>query len=244
MPTLRTTLAPMRRGRRTLAVTAACLVAIGCGAQPALATPPPHDMLTGNEYTLLSAARLGLEAALSESEPNWVVAAQNACLTVTFGRPTSLLTTQKASCLSFVRLRVASVTFSAAYDRCARRGAKRATPCRAQLYGRLAGDAASAYAGELRANRAIFARGFRGACVTVMGSTPAQLEDTHKLVASTRRLAADWRLLVAINERRASPRRLKQERIDGDSTAVSRNLRLVLQAPTRADLSSCPHQTD
>lgn len=226
-----------------LAGAVAGLVALGCGAPPALAASPPRGMLTGNEYALLSAARLGLESALSERQPNWVAAAQNACLTVTFGPSTPLLASQKASCLRSVGLRVALATFTAAYDRCARGGSKRAILCRAPLYKELARDAASAYTGEVRAQRAIVERGFTGACVTALGSTPMQLDDAHKLVASTRKLSADWNLLAGIVKGQTARSKLKPDRIERDTTLVRNDIRSVSRDYPPADLSSCPHQT-
>ena len=225
-----------------LSIAAAGLLAIGCCAPPALAASAPQGTLTGNEYTLLSAARLGLDSALSERQPNWVAAAQNACLTVTFGPSTQLLASQKATCLGSVRLRVALATFTPAYDRCARRGEKRRVLCLAPLYRGLADDAASAYAGALTAQRAILKRGFASACVDVLGSTRAQLGDARKLVASTRKLSADMRLLVGIVDRQAPRGRLKQDQIERDTGVVRNDVRLVFRAAPPADLSSCPHQ--
>ncbi len=228
---------------KVLSVVAAGLVALGCGAPSALAASPPPGTLTGNEYALLSAARLGLESALSERQPNWMVAVRNACLTVTFGPSTPLLATQKASCLGSVGLRVALATFTRAYDRCARRGPKRTILCRAPLYKELARDAASAYTGDLRAQQAIVKRGFTGACVTALGSTPTQLGDAHKLVASTRKLSADWHLLVGIVNGQTPRSKLKQNRIERDTTVVKNDIRLAFRDNPPADLSSCPHQT-
>lgn len=226
-----------------LSVAAAGVVALGCGAPPAVAASLPPGMLTANEYALLSAARLGLASALSERQPNWIAAAHNACLTVTFGPSTPLLAGQKASCLGSVRLQVALATFTPAYDRCARRGPTRTILCRAPLYEELADDAASAYTGDVRAQRAIIARGFRGACATALGSSRRKLVDAHKLLASTRKLATDWHLLVGIVEGRTPRSKLKPDEIERDTTVVKNDVRLVSRDNSPADLSSCPHQT-
>ena len=134
-------------------------------------------------------------------------------------------------------------TFTPAYDRCATRGQKRTILCRAPLYEKLARDAASAYAGDLRAQHAIVERGVTGACVTALGSTPVQLGDAHKLVASTRKLSADWHLLVGIVEGQTPRSKLKQDRTKRDTTAVKNDVRLVFRDNPPADLSSCPHRT-
>jgi len=229
-----------------LAVAGAGLVALGCGAPPALAAPAPRALLTGNEYALLSASRLGLESALSERQPNWVVAAQNACLTLTYGPSTPLLASQKASCLASVGLRVTLARFTAAFDRCARRGPRRMIACREVLYAGLAREAASAYAGQVKAQRAILERGFTGACVTALGSTRMQLDDAHKLLASTRKLSGDWRLLVSIGDRQTLRIKRKQaQQIRRDTALVSHDIRLGFRhGQLSTDLSSCQHQAD
>jgi hypothetical protein len=226
-----------------LSFAAASVVALGCGAAPTVASSPPQGMLTGSEYALLSAARLGLESALSESRPNWVVAAQNACLTVTFGRSTPLLASQKASCLGWVGVRVTLATLTAGYDSCARRGPERTIRCRAPLYTGLARAAASAYTADVKAHEAIVERGFTGTCVTALGSTAMELGDAHRLVGSTRRLSADWHLLVGIADGQTPRGKLKGNRVERDTTVVWHDIRPVLRDAPPADLSSCPHQT-
>jgi hypothetical protein len=199
-------------------------------------------MLTGNEYALLSAARSGLESALSESLPNWVAAAQNACLTVTFGPSTPLLASQEASCLEWVGLQVRLATLTPAYNRCARRGRKRTILCRAPLFNGLARDAAGVYTADAKAHRAIVDRGFTGACATELGSTATQLRDAHQLVSSTRTLLADWQLLVGSVEGRTPGTGVKQARIERDTNVVTSDIRLLSRDEPPVDLSRCPHQ--
>lgn len=231
----------MRLRAGILSVATAVLVALGCGAPSALAAAPP-DMLSGNEYALLSAARLGLDSALSERQPNWVAAAQDACLTATFRSPTPLLVSQKASCLGTVKLRALLAVLGPDYNRCAKRGRKGETVCRAPLYKQLARDAASAYRGDLKAQRAIRKRGFTGACLTALGSTRAALGDEHKLATSTRKLSVVWRLLAEIAKGRITGNKLKQSRIDRDTRIVRADINRYFRHYPANDLSGCPHQ--
>jgi hypothetical protein len=198
--------------------------------------------LTGHEYALLSASKLGFDQALRDKGPNWPAAAQNACLSDTFGTSTPLLTSQKTDCLGLAKLDVALASFPAAYARCAKLGRKRRIVCLVPRYETLADDAVDAYRGDVQARRAILKRGFTGACAAALGSTPKRLGDDRKLVASSKRLSADVQLLVEIEQGRRPPGSPGSRRLGEDSRALNRDIRLVTRETPLDDLSSCPHQ--
>lgn len=230
----------MRLRAGILSVVAAGLLALGCGAAPTLAAPP-RDMLTSKEYALLTASRMGLQSALTEKQPNWIVAAQNACGTLTYETSTPLLASQKASCLASLELRVELTGFSPAFKKCAKGGVKRTVLCRAPLYQQLARNAANAYTVERKAQQAIVKRGFTGACISLLGSTPPQLRNSRKLAASTRKLYAYWHLLVRVDERKAPLSEFKQRKLNHDAKVVSKDIHLVSGAFAHTDLNGCPH---
>lgn len=226
-----------------LSATAAGLVALGSCAPGALAASPPTGTLTNHEFTLLTAAKLGLDQALQNKGSNWQTAARNACLTVTFGGSTPLLTSEKADCLGSLSLNVDLTSFPQADARCSSRGEKGKVACLAPLYKTLARDSAGAYAGDLNAFHVSVKRGFTGTCLATLGATQKQLRNDRNLVASTRQLSADMQLLVKISDGRASPTELSQTTVDAHTRVFQRDIGAVLREGSPDDLNSCPHQT-
>lgn len=210
-------------------------------AAPALAAPAAPGALTNHEFTVLTAAQLGLKQALSNRDPNWTKEARNACLNVTFGGSTALLQSQKTDCLGAVQLEAALTSFPAADSRCATRGQSGKIRCLAPLYRALARDAATAYRGDLGAQQASVKRGLTGACLLALGSTPRHLADDRKLVASTKRLSADMYMLVKIVDGRTPPSTVNEGRVDSDSRVFEHDAHQVLRDSPHGNLGSCPH---
>ena len=215
---------------------------LAVGASPSLAASPARGTLTDHEYTLISAAKLGLEQALTHKGTHWRADARNACLTVTFGVSTPLLASEKVDCLGSVALEVDLTLFPAADTSCTARGPKRKILCLAPLYRTLARDSSSAYTGDVKLRKVIVRRGFTGPCLAALAPSQRQLRDGRNLVASTKQLSSDMYLLVRIADGQAPPGRLNQGRVDAHTGVFDRDLGRILRDSSSYTLNSCPHQ--
>jgi len=225
-----------------LSAIGAGLVAIGCYAPMALAASPAPGTLTDHEYTLLSAAELGLQQAVQDKGKSWSAAARTACLSTAFGVSTPLLTSEKVDCLGAITLEGDLSTFPASDAKCETRGTNSRIRCLAPLYRTLARDSASAYARDLKLRQVTVTRGFIGACLATLAPTQKQLRDGHSLAASTKQLSSDMAMLLnSIAAGRAQPSTVNQSRVAAHTRVFNHDMGQVLRDSSPNDLNSCRH---
>lgn len=242
---------------------AARLVAI-CGAvivctSASAAGATPKGTLTGAEYKQLSAGMTALNRSVGTKSVDWP-RARAACRAV--GRATDLLRTQRATCLSSIATLESLAGFPSEQRACSTRiktttttqtttttttsagdaGMIQLLVCMSPRYQVLARYSKELDAQALAARRAVLARGFSGSCLAALAPTHTDLRNANLFASSTRRLAADVRLLIKVTQGKAPTSDFNQAKIDHDVRQFERSASAVLDEHGQPKLSVCPHE--
>ena len=181
----------MRPRAAFLSLAGAVLIATAATTSALAASPVPRGQLTQHEFTLISAAQMGLGVAFSQGNTKRAFAqAQDECKGVTFGISTPLLVSERASCLRQVTLTLTITSFQQDDTKCAAASSTQARfRCDEPLLKKLASDARTAYAVDAKVERVSQQRGFTGTCLAALAFSSHQLEVQRRLAAVSRRLS-------------------------------------------------------
>lgn len=239
---------------RTAAVAALAVCGAATGWIPTAAyAAPPRGTLTRVEFSELSKMYSGLLSSNSSTDFKTLTAACDRA-----GTSTSLLATQRSSCVAEIGTLSYISTFASAQSKCdtaiaARSGAaKPATvqdvtaaqeiTCLDPEYQQLGHLAGASYAQEVLARQIAVARGFTGVCLATLVDTPHQLRVEHQFALTAERLAQDAGSVTKSDARRALPSTAELARFNTDSKAFG----LAFEATTKlggpTKLSVCRHQ--
>ncbi len=239
------------------AICGACAVLI-----PTAALAGPRGTLTAGEYRQLSAATAELNTSATSKSINWR-RARAACRRLGTGTP--LLRSQRASCLDGMTALQALAAFPSEQTRCAAAATTTGTAttgttttgttttptestvirtiiCLSPRYRSLAGYARTLYRADIAARRQAVLRGFTGACLATLASTPADLRKEDAFASSTARLAGDVTVLIRVTNGQAPPSDLNQTQIDTDVTRFESSARALLEERAPQKLATCPHR--
>jgi hypothetical protein len=114
--------------------------------------------------------------------------------------------------------------------------------CMNPRYQALGRDARTFDRAGIAARKQATIRGFTGACLKVLGPTPADLRIAKRFASSTAKLAADVRLLIKVTEGKLPPDDFNQTRVDNDVKLFENSATAVLAEHGQPKLSTCPHQ--
>jgi hypothetical protein len=217
--------------------------------------------LSGAEYRQLSAATVALNRSASAKAINWAKA-HAACRKI--GGATTLLKSQRTSCLDSMTVLEALENFPAQERRCAasiRAGAGTTTTgttttststatapvirlmvCMSPRYQRLGRDAKAFYTADIVARKQAISRGLTGSCLATLVTSPANLKKERLFAAATGRLAADVKLLIRVTEGKAPTSDFSQTKVDSDVKRFETAATAVLAEKGPQKLSTCPHE--
>jgi hypothetical protein len=219
----------------------------------ASATAADTGTLSSAEFRQLSAATAKLNASASSKSINWVKA-RAACRRI--GGGTELLRSQRLSCLDTISALEALANFPSEQTRCAAAGTTttgttttsgesaviRVIICLSPRYTALERYAEALYRADAAGRKDALARGFTGACLATLASTPADLKKEKLFASSATRLARDVAVLIKVTRGKAPTTDLNQVQIDSDVTRFESSARAVLEENGPQKLSACPHQ--
>lgn len=244
---------------------AMCGAAAIFGASAAAAAAAPRPTLSSAEYRQLATATAALNKSASSKSFNWT-RARAACRQV--GTATALLRTQRATCLDTVNVLDALASFPAEQRRCSAAPATSTTTtetttgttttgstttaansavirvmaCMDPRYQALGREAKAIYKADLAARKQAVSRGFTGACLATLVSTPAQLRTGRSFWLASEKLAADVTPLLKVTEGKEPSSAFNQVRIDNDVKQFETSATAVLAEHGSQNLSICPHQ--
>ena len=256
--------------RATRGAIALAAISIACAASAPTAAPArSRGTLSAAEYRELSAATAQLSTSATSKSINWR-RARAACRTM--GTGTALLRSQRSSCLDGMSALEALAGFPSAQARCASAATHTTgttttssttttgtttagtttTPaqstvirmiiCLSPRYHALARYGRALYRADIGARRQALLRGFSGACLATLASTPANLRKERAFASSTARLANDVTILIKVTTGHAPTSDLNQTQIDADVTRFESSARALLEERSPQKLSACPHR--
>jgi hypothetical protein len=109
-------------------------------------------------------------------------------------------------------------------------------------YQALSRYAKAIYSSDTAARKQALARGFTGACLATLASTPADLTKERLFAVSAAKLAGDVTLLIRVTRGKAPTSDLNQTQIDNDITKFESTAGAVLNEHGPQKLSACPHR--
>jgi hypothetical protein len=225
--------------KRTLAVAiaaVACVTLGGAWAIPALATAR-QGTLTSHEYALLVNAQTKLGTALRKTPVSWD---ELHAICGTVGSSTTLVKSERASCIAETRLLEGLVDFPSREGRCGT-AQPRKDVCTAPLYTALAKHAKVMYDADVVERQRSTQRGFTGRCLQALANTTKQLGEQRDLATATEKLSKDVQLAVQIVEGKLPSSTISASQVEADAKAFEHDGDLVL-GQNSPKLSSCPHQ--
>lgn len=235
---------PVRPRLGFLSLLAAALLAVAIATAGTAAASSPRGRLTQHEFTLLSAAQLGLGQVFGLGSSKRALAqAEDQCMGVTFGVSTPLLVSERASCLRQLTLTLLLESYRKTSDRCQGRPSEAAKlRCAVPIDKRLAGAARATYAVDAKVMRVSERRGFVGRCLAALAFTQAQLADQHKLARASRTLLTSIpHVLSGLRGSDLMAGLSKVRRIDNEEEAVQALASKVLEVRSPA-ITACPQQ--
>jgi hypothetical protein len=252
---------------RRLLIAAISLTSIwgaGTALAPAAAlASPSHGTLTSTEYNQLGKALAGINKSLSGKTVNWPVA-DAACRKA--GTTTSLLRSQRKSCLADLATIEALFDFAKDQPRCEAASATTGTTttgttttgttttgatsgadlkvlvCLNPQYKLLSRSASAMYPADVAARKVAVARGFSGICLATLVDTPAELRHEENFAFTTKHLAADAALLAKVSLGHAPASDVNATQDVDDATAFEHSASAWLNQNSPQKLSACPHQ--
>lgn len=234
----------MRPRAAFLSFAGAVLIATAATSSALASSPVPRGQLTQHEFTLISAAQMGLGVAFSQGNTKRAFAqAQDECKGVTFGISTPLLVSERASCLRQVSLTITITSFQQADTKCAAASSAQARfRCDEPLLKKLASDAGAAYAVDAKVERVSQQRGFTGTCLAALAFTQQQLEVQRRLASVSRRLSVSFFSMPGTVHGSRTAVSLTLSQAQRNITALEALMNKVLGAHSPA-VSTCRQQT-
>jgi hypothetical protein len=225
--------------KRTLAILAAVVAGAalsGAGAISALAAAP-RGTLTSHEYALLTRGEQKAVTAMRKQPVNW-----NALPAVcrTLGSSTTLLKSERASCLAEAQLFRGLVDFPRQESDCGTTEPHKDI-CIVPLYVGLTKDAEAMYQADVVEDQVAAQRGFTGRCLEALANTAKQLEQQHELATATAQITKDVQTSTAVIEGKLPSTDVNVAQVDADAKTFEHDVNLVLGQST-PKLSTCPHQ--
>ena len=114
--------------------------------------------------------------------------------------------------------------------------------CLSPRYHALGRYAGALYKSDDAARKEAVARGFIGACLATLASTPTDLQKEKLFASSSARLAHDVTVLIKVTRRQAPTTDLNQVQIDSDVNRFATAARAILDENGPQKLSACPHR--
>lgn len=211
------------RSRSLTAVLGCVAVALGIAAS---ATAAVHGVLSRAEYHQLQLAQRRIRS-LTSFDGRGFTKANAVC---THMQPVStLLAAVRGGCLDLIRLGGDNDRLTARVTKCGVNPGSEAAllACTVPAVQAFYSDAEAFYLAETRVNRLAAARGFRAACVAVIGDSPAN-------IAAEGRLAQDLKAAINALEQQ-NPQALQT--LTGEIQATVRSIK-----PGPSSLALCPHR--